>query len=128
MTVPAITKDPRSSSKSTVRTSDNFLGGRMWRGSPSQRFAPPSMHWLRRPLYGRGGRTAVFTCSCGVFGCGGIACEIHLGQDTITWRDFVEHPSEKSSAQVSLEFDRRQYESELDKLTHGRQGKFRPPL
>ena len=94
---------------------------------PLAEVAPPSMHWLGRPLYGGRGRTALFTCSCGVFSCGGISCEIRVGQETVTWRDFVEQPSEKSSAPVSFEFDRGQYEGELDKLTYGRQGGSDPP-
>ena len=52
--------------------------------------APPSRHWLGEPgeWLEEQGLAAVLTCSCGMFGCGGVAARIALEHDTVTWSEF----------------------------------------
>ena len=52
-------------------------GGALWLGGP-----PVDPDFVRK------GRTAVLTCSCGTFGCGGVRARITFTDDDVTWDDF----------------------------------------
>lgn len=45
----------------------------------------------RPPFQTPDGRVAVLTCSCGDFGCGGIAARIEVGERIVVWSD-ISHP------------------------------------
>jgi hypothetical protein len=80
--------------------------------------APPSRHWLGVPSDSElvvDDYVAVLTCSCGAFGCGGTAAHIVVGDDVVTWSDFVD-PWCTPEDVGTFRFDRTQYERELNNL------------
>jgi hypothetical protein len=76
---------------------------------------PVRSHWLGRPLarFDESGRTAVLTCNCGVFGCGGFTATIAATDEAVTWSEFHHANWGPTVSLGPFEFDRDQYEKAL---------------
>jgi hypothetical protein len=86
--------------------------------------APPSGHWLGEPLprLTEGGRAAVLTCTCGFFGCGGVAATITIGPEIVTWSHLADVGSGAELPLPAYEFDRTGYEAALSRLAQSESG------
>lgn len=80
---------------------------------------PPNTHLLGEPSADLtlDGRAALLICPmCGDLGCGAELARIEIGEDTVTWRDFIygnHDPAMDKSLDCEFVFDRQQYEDEL---------------
>jgi hypothetical protein len=92
------------------------------RPSPASLWQGPS-----RPAVRRGerperwvapdGRVAILTCTCGDFGCGGIAARIAREGEIVTWTD-LSHPYSAEILPIApLRFRRDQYDRALAEVS-----------
>jgi hypothetical protein len=73
--------------------------------------APPSRHWLGEPS-DASGETALLDGTCGVAGCCGVSAHVDLGDEVVTWSDFLVGPS--GSVDLGpFRFERVAYEATL---------------
>ena len=61
------------------------------------------------------GRTAVLTCACMDFGCGGTAARISISTEEVIWSE-ISHPFAPASSIGPLRFNRQQYEGAVHAL------------
>ena len=75
---------------------------------------PPARRGERRePWVAPDGRVAVLTCTCGDFGCGGIAARITSEGEVVTWSD-LSHPFSTEVLPIGpMRFRRDQYNRAL---------------
>jgi 2-polyprenyl-3-methyl-5-hydroxy-6-metoxy-1,4-benzoquinol methylase len=92
-------------------------------GSDDSAFVPVSAassldYWLGRTTsraWTHGGRTAILTCGCMDFGCGGIAARISASRDEVVWSD-ISHPFVQTGSLGTFRFDRQQYEGAVESM------------
>ena len=86
---------------------------------PMRDVAPPSQHWLGAPdpYYDEDGRAAVLTCSCGIFGCGGVTAQIELQSYYVSWSDFHGANGGDVIPLREFRFLRHAYEREIQELS-----------
>jgi hypothetical protein len=80
--------------------------------------APPSRHWLGspRPDLAERGRTAVLTCTCGCYGCGGAAARVTIEGEIVTWSDFRQANSDTVIPIGPFQLARSTYEAAIRAL------------
>lgn len=93
-----------------------MLGGGGCPGIPDEWVWPPSRQWLGSPEYVEYGRAIVLDGACGVAGCCGVVARISALTDTVIWDEFHGHGATKPPERLQLEFERDDYEAQLERL------------
>jgi hypothetical protein len=93
-----------------------MIGGGGYPGVPESWVRPPSREWLGAPEYVEYGRAIVLDGACGVAGCCGVVARISVLPDTVIWDEFHGHGATQPPERLRFEFDRDDYEAQLEGL------------